>query len=64
MKQKLLFQTPEVKHCAYKYKNFITKYEVVINKKLCRECGLCVQTCPEYIGSAQFDFEAFQKHEG
>lgn len=64
MKQKLLFQTPEIKYCSYRYQNIITKYEVIIDRSRCTECGLCVQTCPKYIGTARFDYEAFQKHEG
>ena len=64
MKQILQFQLPDVKITSSKYPNVIKKFEVILNRTKCTGCGKCMEACPEYIGSAPIDYEAFQKPEG
>ena len=64
MRQIVQLQLPEIKLALSKYQNVIKKYEVLLNRGKCTGCGKCMVTCPEYIGSAPIDYEAFQKSEG
>jgi glutamate synthase domain-containing protein 2/Pyruvate/2-oxoacid:ferredoxin oxidoreductase delta subunit len=64
MKQILQCQRPEKSIAPSKYANTIARYEVIIDRGKCTVCGLCMKACPEYIGSAPLDYEAFQKPQG
>jgi len=64
MQKQLLFQMPEVKITPSRYPSAIEKYEVIIDRAKCTECGTCGEVCPEYIGSAPIDYEAFKKPNG
>lgn len=55
---------PEVKYTPSKYPNTIEKYEVTLDRSKCTACGICAKVCPEYIGSAPIDYEAFKKPDG
>ncbi|MCX8183500.1 MAG: glutamate synthase-related protein [Crenarchaeota archaeon] len=64
MQSKLVFKKPEVKPALSKQSYFIDKYDVILDRAKCTACGICAQTCPEYIGSASIEYEAFKKPEG
>ncbi|HVQ01719.1 MAG TPA: glutamate synthase-related protein [Candidatus Thermoplasmatota archaeon] len=64
MRQILQFQLPERKITPSKYANIIARHEVIIDREKCTVCGKCMEICPEYIGSARIDYEAFQKPQG
>jgi glutamate synthase domain-containing protein 2/Pyruvate/2-oxoacid:ferredoxin oxidoreductase delta subunit len=64
MRQILQLQLPDIKIAPSKYLNVIKKYEVILDRGKCTICGKCMVACPEYIGSAPVDYEAFQKPEG
>jgi glutamate synthase domain-containing protein 2/NAD-dependent dihydropyrimidine dehydrogenase PreA subunit len=64
MQEPLLSKMPEIKAMASKYPNAIEKYEVIIDRSKCTECGICSEACPKYIGSAPIDYEAFEKPTG
>ena len=64
-KQSLLFSLPERKTSTQVYRkkkeNPIEKYEVIIDRSKCDGCGVCIEACRAYIGSAQINYEAFSK---
>jgi glutamate synthase domain-containing protein 2/Pyruvate/2-oxoacid:ferredoxin oxidoreductase delta subunit len=62
--EQLLFQTPKVSLAPSRYPNTIEKYELILARSKCTECGICAEICPEYIGSAAVEYEAFRKPEG
>lgn len=64
MQKQLMFQSPEVKTTPPKYSTTITKYEVLLDRAKCNICGICLETCPEYLGSTPLDYEAFATPEG
>lgn len=64
MRQIVQFHLPDIKIALPRYQNVIKKYEVILNRGKCTGCGKCMVTCPDYIGSAPIDYEAFQKPEG
>ena len=64
MRQNLQFQPPEKKLTPSKYVNAIAQQEVIIDRGKCTSCGKCMETCPEFIGSARIEYEAFQKPQG
>lgn len=64
MQRTLLFQLPELKMAPLKCPTSIEKYEVLLDRAKCTACGLCVEVCPAYIGSAPIDYEAFKVPEG
>ena len=64
MRQIAQLQLPDIKIAPSKYLNVIKKYEVIIDRGKCTGCGKCMSVCPEYIGSAPIDYEAFQKPQG
>ena len=68
MHQPLLFSMPETNSAPMLYhgkrQNAIEKHEVTIDRPKCDLCGDCIQTCSAYIGSAQINYEAFNKADG
>jgi len=64
MQEQLLFRTPEVEPAPSKYPNRIEEYEIILDRSRCTECGICAEICPEYIGSASIEYEAFKKPDG
>ncbi|MEM4230022.1 MAG: glutamate synthase-related protein [Thermoproteota archaeon] len=64
MQGKLVFKKPEVKPAFSKQPYVIDKYDVILERARCTSCGICAQVCPEYIGSAQIEYEAFKKPDG
>jgi len=64
MTQQKLFQIPKVKPALSKYPNTIEKFEIILDRSKCTACGICTEICPEYIGSAPIDYEAFKKPNG
>ncbi|MGC8832328.1 MAG: glutamate synthase-related protein, partial [Thermoproteota archaeon] len=64
MLSKLVFEKPEVKPALPKQPYTIDKYDVIIDRAKCSACGICADTCPQYIGSASIEYEAFKKPSG
>lgn len=64
MRQIEQLHLPEIKIVLSKYQNVIKKYEVILDRGKCIGCSKCMVACPEYIGSAPIDYEAYQKPEG
>ncbi|MEM3908239.1 MAG: 4Fe-4S binding protein, partial [Nitrososphaerota archaeon] len=64
MQGKLVFKKPEVKPAFSKQPYVIDKYDVILERAKCTACGNCAQVCPEYIGSAHIEYEAFKKPDG
>jgi glutamate synthase domain-containing protein 2/NAD-dependent dihydropyrimidine dehydrogenase PreA subunit len=64
MQKQVLSQRPEVVAAPSGSPCRIDKYDVVIDKSKCTECGGCVEACPEYIASTPLRYEAFVKPEG
>lgn len=64
MQGKLVFKKPETKPALSKKPYTIDRYDVILDRAKCTTCGICAQTCPEYIGSANIEYEAFKKSNG
>jgi glutamate synthase domain-containing protein 2/Pyruvate/2-oxoacid:ferredoxin oxidoreductase delta subunit len=64
MQKQILAYKPKLLHVPFTHPYSIEKYEVILDRAKCTACGVCVKTCPEYIGSAPIDYEAFKKPEG
>ena len=62
--KQILFHIPEAKPAPTKDPYTIEKYEVTLDRPKCTACGVCAETCPQYIGSAPIDYEAFKKPDG
>lgn len=60
IQSQLHLQTPKIKVAPSKYPIPIEKYEVLLDRAKCIACGICAELCPEYIGAAPIDYEAFK----
>lgn len=64
MEKQIHTRTPDVESTISNHSCNIEKYEVILNRSRCIACGICAEICPECIGSAPVDYEAFLKPEG
>lgn len=60
----IAWKMPEVREAPPKYPGSIEKYHIIIDRSKCNDCGACVEACPEFIGTAPIDYEAFMKPTG
>jgi len=64
VQRQLAFQIPDAKPTPLTYLSAIQKYELVMDRSRCTMCEACIDACPEFIGSATIDYEAFKKPDG
>ncbi|MFX1486925.1 MAG: glutamate synthase-related protein [Promethearchaeota archaeon] len=64
MQKQILASIPGIKRTRFPYPSTIRKHEVILDRAKCTACGMCVEVCPDYLGSASIDYEAFKKPEG
>jgi glutamate synthase domain-containing protein 2/NAD-dependent dihydropyrimidine dehydrogenase PreA subunit len=64
MQRQVLSRKPDVVPAPSSYPCRIDKYDVIIDKPKCTECGSCTEACPDYIASTPLRYEAFTKPEG
>ncbi len=64
MQKQTLVSIPRIKRTRFPYPSTIRKHEVILDRAKCTACGICVEECPNYLGSASIDYEAFKKPEG
>jgi glutamate synthase domain-containing protein 2/NAD-dependent dihydropyrimidine dehydrogenase PreA subunit len=64
MQKQVLSRRPRVTAAPSVYPCRIDKYDVILEKAKCTECGSCAEACPDYIASTPLRYEAFTKPEG
>jgi len=64
MQKQIFFHRPKLTRAPATHPYSIEKYEVILDRARCTACDICVKTCPDFIGSAPIDYEAFKKPDG
>jgi glutamate synthase domain-containing protein 2/formate hydrogenlyase subunit 6/NADH:ubiquinone oxidoreductase subunit I len=62
IKEQELF--PKANLAPPRHAGTIERYEIVLDRSKCTACGICSEACPQFIGTAEIDYEAFKKPSG